>query len=272
MLAKLHERGAGVGADSSTEDDASLTQSQLDLDLDCNTSLSEIDGMVPGEVPSPGRATPARRTSEEAGSCLERTVTGSEVGHAGGALALEREVYGDESQKDENPEVKSPEGEPGPGVGDCSVGTRKSSDEKCQGFSDETQEITLGVEKCLTTGLPSESQQSSDPEGEIDNASLRSNSATSDVVEGAGDVIGGSLVCPDQPENDCDNREVDSLTPVCAISEAAGEATGAAEQDSGQTTPDTEEKTGKGIEPTEHLTATGDDENSSKEEQQPADD
>lgn len=49
MIANLQEREAGVGADS--EDEMSLDQSQLDLDLDCNASLSEVQGILPGDLP-----------------------------------------------------------------------------------------------------------------------------------------------------------------------------------------------------------------------------
>ena len=49
MIANLQEREAGVGADS--EDEMSLDQSQLDLDLDCNTSISEVDGILPDNLP-----------------------------------------------------------------------------------------------------------------------------------------------------------------------------------------------------------------------------
>ena len=49
MIANLQEREAGVGADS--ENEMSLDQSQLDLDLDCNASLSEVQGILPGDLP-----------------------------------------------------------------------------------------------------------------------------------------------------------------------------------------------------------------------------
>ena len=62
MIANLQEREAGVGADS--EDEVSLDQSQLDLDLDCNTSLSEVDGMLPADSLPEMPPFPAGRAAE----------------------------------------------------------------------------------------------------------------------------------------------------------------------------------------------------------------
>lgn len=109
VLAELHERGAGVGAESSTEDEASLSQCQLDLDLDCGTSFSEVDGVIPPDIPGDARGfSGASSTTEVVSiksasedntvvSTMDRTVTGSEVGETNVRSSSEREVYGHES-------------------------------------------------------------------------------------------------------------------------------------------------------------------------------
>lgn len=45
MLSKLHERESGVGADSSTEEETSLTASNLDLDFDTSLNFDKLDGI-----------------------------------------------------------------------------------------------------------------------------------------------------------------------------------------------------------------------------------
>jgi len=65
MIANLQEREAGVGADS--EDEVSLDQSQLDLDLDCNTSISEVDGILPDNLPDIPSISSARGTEGPSG-------------------------------------------------------------------------------------------------------------------------------------------------------------------------------------------------------------
>ena len=49
MVPSLQKREDGVGADS--EDEVSLDQSQFDLDLDCDSSLKEVDGILPNYLP-----------------------------------------------------------------------------------------------------------------------------------------------------------------------------------------------------------------------------
>lgn len=140
MLANLQEREAGVGADS--EDETSLNQSQLDLDLDCNSSLSEVDGVLPVNLPDlpplPGRemqvpsgaggpsaGTSADGAAAELGNmslgspsrgALERSVSGAESNesvdsdsHASLSRSgsLKREVYGCEQEESEASECSS---------------------------------------------------------------------------------------------------------------------------------------------------------------------
>ena len=141
MLANLQEREAGVGADS--EDETSLDQSQLDLDLDCNSSLSEVDGILPENLPDlpplPGRgmqvpfgaeghssvSTSADGAAAERGNmslgstsrgALERSVSGAEStesvdsdSHASLTRtgSLKREVYGCEQDESEASECSS---------------------------------------------------------------------------------------------------------------------------------------------------------------------
>ena len=140
MLANLQEREAGVGADS--EDETSLDQSQLDLDLDCNSSLSEVDGVLPVNLPDlpplPGRGMqvpsgaggPSAGTSADGAAAelgnmslgspsrgvLERSVSGAESSesvdsdsHASLSRSgsLKREVYGCEQEESEASECSS---------------------------------------------------------------------------------------------------------------------------------------------------------------------
>lgn len=130
MIANLQEREAGVGADS--EDETSLDQSQLDLDLDCNSSLSEVDGILPGNLPDlppltgrgmqvlsgaegpSGVSSSADRAAVELG--MERSVSGAEstdsvdsdsrvsLSRSG---SLKREVYGCEQEESEASECSS---------------------------------------------------------------------------------------------------------------------------------------------------------------------
>ena len=135
MLANLQEREAGVGADS--EDETSLDQSQLDLDLDCNSSLSDVDGILPENLPElpplPGRGIqmasgaegPSGVSSSGDGAVaelgmmslgsasrgtLERSVSGAESTESvdsesrarlSGNGSLKREVYGCEQEESE---------------------------------------------------------------------------------------------------------------------------------------------------------------------------
>ena len=135
MLASLQEREAGVGADS--EDETSLDRSQLDLDLDCNSSLSDVDGILPENLPelpplpgrgiqmAPGAEGPSGVSSSGDGAAaelgkmnlgsasrgtLERSVSGAEstdsvdsdsrasLSRSG---SLKREVYGCEQEDSE---------------------------------------------------------------------------------------------------------------------------------------------------------------------------
>ncbi|KAL9967673.1 hypothetical protein ACROYT_G025954 [Oculina patagonica] len=126
MIANLQEREAGVGADS--EDETSLDQSQLDLDLDCNSSLSEVDGILPGNLPDlpplPGKGMhlpsgeegPSGASTSAAELGMERSVSGAEstdsvdsdsrasLSRSG---SLKREVYGCEHEESEVSECSS---------------------------------------------------------------------------------------------------------------------------------------------------------------------
>ena len=104
MLAHLQEREAGVGADS--EDETSLDQSQLDLDLDCNSSLSDVDGILPENLPDlpplPGKGiqmVPGEGGPSAVSSCGDGAV--AELGKMSLGSAsrgtLERSVSGAES-------------------------------------------------------------------------------------------------------------------------------------------------------------------------------
>ena len=145
MLANLQEREAGVGADS--EDETSLDQSQLDLDLDCNSSLSEVGGIVVENLPDlpsitgkgehqvpsgakepSGASTSAEGAAVELGNmslgsvsrgALERSVSGAEStesvdSNSQASLArsgsLKREVYGCEQDENEEEECSSNKG------------------------------------------------------------------------------------------------------------------------------------------------------------------
>ena len=75
-IPNLQERGDGVGADS--EDEVSLDQSQLDLDLDCESSLKEVDGILPNNLPesptsSGEKAETCRPLSGDEGTCISGT-------------------------------------------------------------------------------------------------------------------------------------------------------------------------------------------------------
>lgn len=141
MLANLQEREAGVGADS--EDETSLDQSQLDLDLDCNSSLSDVDGILPENLPElpplPGRGiqmAPGAEGPSGVSSCgdgataelgkmslgsasrgtLERSVSGAESTDSvdsdsraslSRSCSLKREVYGCEQEDSEVGECSS---------------------------------------------------------------------------------------------------------------------------------------------------------------------
>jgi len=104
MLANLQEREAGVGADS--EDETSLDQSQLDLDLDYNSSLSDVDGILPENLPElpplPGRGiqiAPGAEGPSGAGSSTDgaAAVLGKMSLGSPSRVALERSVSGAES-------------------------------------------------------------------------------------------------------------------------------------------------------------------------------
>ena len=135
MLANLQEREAGVGADS--EDETSLDQSQLDLDLDYNSSLSDVDGILPENLPelpplpdrgiqmAPGAEGPSGVGSSTDGAAavlgkmslrspsrvaLERSVSGAESTDSfdsdsrasfSGSGSFKREVYGCEQEENE---------------------------------------------------------------------------------------------------------------------------------------------------------------------------
>ena len=104
MLANLQERGTGVGADS--EDETSLDQSQLDLDLDCNSSLSDVDGILPENLPElptlPGRGIQMAPGAEgpsgvsSSSECAAAELRKMSLGSASRG-ALERSVSGAES-------------------------------------------------------------------------------------------------------------------------------------------------------------------------------
>ncbi|XP_073235946.1 uncharacterized protein [Porites lutea] len=124
MIANLQEREAGVGADS--EDEMSLDQSQLDLDLDCNASLSEVQGILPGDLPETahileggGTKVPSgtetssvcgddvavrlKNMSVDSGSIniVDRQISGAESSDSDFASgSFKREVYG--CEEDEN--------------------------------------------------------------------------------------------------------------------------------------------------------------------------
>lgn len=135
MLTNLQEREAGVGADS--EDETSLDQSQLDFDLDCNSSLSDVDGILPKNLPelpplpgqdiqmAPGAEGPFGVSSSPDGAssevgkmslgfasrgALERSVSGAESTESvdsdsrsslSRSGSLKREVYGCEQEQSE---------------------------------------------------------------------------------------------------------------------------------------------------------------------------
>ena len=114
MLTNLQEREAGVGADS--EDETSLDQSQLDLDLDCNSSLSDVDGILPknlSELPplpgqdiqmAPGAEGPFGVSSSPDGAFSE--VGKKSLGFASRG-ALERSVSGAESTESVDSDSRS---------------------------------------------------------------------------------------------------------------------------------------------------------------------
>lgn len=114
MLTNLQEREAGVGADS--EDETSLDQSQLDLDLDCNSSLSDVDGILPknlSELPplpgqgiqmAPGAEGPFGVSSSPDGASSE--VGKMTLGFASRG-ALERSVSGAESTESVDSDSRS---------------------------------------------------------------------------------------------------------------------------------------------------------------------
>ncbi|XP_068715561.1 SH3 domain-binding protein 5-like [Montipora foliosa] len=130
-IPNLQERGDGVGADS--EDEVSLDQSQLDLDLDCESSLKEVDGILPNNLPesptsSGEKAETCRPLSgDEASTQMEnmalesasldtldsRCVSGAESPRSPDSLVssasgdLKREVYGCEQEEGQSRERNS---------------------------------------------------------------------------------------------------------------------------------------------------------------------
>ena len=184
MLASLQEREAGVGADS--EDETSLDRSQLDLDLDCNSSLSDVDGILPENLPelpslpgrgiqmAPGAEGPSGLSSSGDGAAaelgkmnlgsasrgtLERSVSGAEstdsvdsdsrasLSRSG---SLKREVYGCEQGDSE--------------VGECSgngVPTKETEQifevSNSIGEANATAITTVPQDECLDGNIASES-------------------------------------------------------------------------------------------------------------------
>lgn len=89
MLSKLQERGSGVGADSSTEDETSLHASNLDLDFDSSLNFDKLDALSDDLADNLSNLSTGR-----AASCSNLEISGS----GGNKLTSDtRVVYGLES-------------------------------------------------------------------------------------------------------------------------------------------------------------------------------
>ncbi|XP_031559430.1 SH3 domain-binding protein 5-like [Actinia tenebrosa] len=120
MIAKLQEREAGVGADSSTEDETSLTASNLDLDFDSNVNFDKFAGN--GDSMS-FQGQMVGMTDRAVGGCEHAANTNSSFP----SVPLEnRVVYGLESPEDAA-RLGSPEKEAEPGKSNSHLADRESS-------------------------------------------------------------------------------------------------------------------------------------------------
>lgn len=221
MLANLQEREAGVGADS--EDETSLDQSQLDLDLDCNSSLSDVDGILPANLPelpplpgwgiqmAPGAEVPSGASSSADGAAaelgnmclgsasrvaLERSVSGAESTESvdsdsrasiSGSGSFKREVYGCEQEDSE--------------VGECS------------GNDVPTKETEQNVEVSNTIGESNAIAITTLPETEGSDV-LGDGNIASEIVNIPGEIaspINETAEVPEQSETDTTTHQGDEV-------------------------------------------------------------
>lgn len=160
MLANLQEREAGVGADS--EDETSLDQSQLDLDLDCNSSLSDVDGILPENLPElpplPGRGIQGSSGAEgPSGVSSSSDGVAAELGNMSLGFAsrgtLERSVSGAESSESVDSDSRASLTRSGSLKREVYGCEQEESDEgKCSGNDVQTKKTEQIVEVSNTIG------------------------------------------------------------------------------------------------------------------------